>query len=35
VLLWSYKEERELMNVLLEPNEILGKEIALNDLLIF
>ncbi len=35
ILLWNYKEERELINVLLEPDEESGKEKALNDLLTF
>jgi len=35
VLLCSYDEERELINVLLEPDEELGKEKALLELLNF
>jgi len=35
VLLWNYEEERELINVLLEPDEKSSKEKALSDLLNF
>ncbi|KAA8473908.1 hypothetical protein BDE36_1109 [Arcticibacter tournemirensis] len=35
ILLWCYSEDRELINVLLEPNEEPEKERAINDLLNF
>jgi hypothetical protein len=34
IYLWSYKEERVLLNVLLDPDQELSKEQAFKDLLV-